>query len=133
MTNKITATIEFYFKGKKFTPNTTIDLDEIMQQNGKIPDLHQMLATLNNIDSYSYEYEMMLGENVQFSDAQGSAASFVNGGHFDFTGFEQKWHDQQLFNTLAPMIKQQLDIDDIDQHPKFKSIIMAAYQAGKDK
>lgn len=76
---------------------------------------------------------MMLGEDVHFSDAEGSAASFVNDGHFDFTSFEQNWHDQQLFNTLAPMIKQQLDIDNIDQHPKFKSIIMAAYKAGKDK
>ncbi len=133
MSNKITATIEFYFKGKQFSPSATIDLDDIMQQYGKIPDLHPMLATLNNIDSYSYEYEMMLGEEVHFSDAEGSAAAFVNDGHFDFTGFEQNWHDQQLFNTLAPMIKQQLDIDNIDQHPKFKSIILAAYQAGKDK
>ncbi|MBL1319928.1 MAG: hypothetical protein COA63_002550 [Methylophaga sp.] len=133
MANNITATIDFYFKGKHFTPSVTLILDDLMQQHGCTPDLHQMLAKLHNIDSYSYEYEIMLTEDVQFSDAKGLAISYLNEGTFDFAGFEQKWHELQLFNTLAPMIKQQLEIDDIDQHPKFKSIIIAAYQAGKNK
>jgi hypothetical protein len=133
MPNQITAHIEFNFKGKTITPTATLDLDLLMQQHGTIPDLHQMLATLNDIDSYSYEYEMMMAEEIQFSNAKGKASLFINDAHFDIIGFEQWWHEQQLFNTLAPMIKHQLEIDDIDQHPKFKSIILAAYQAGKKK
>lgn len=133
MSNQITAHIQFNFKGKTLTPTATLDLDSLMQQHGTIPNLHQMLATLNDIDSYSYEYEMMLGEEVKFRDAKGLATSFLDKNGFDITSFEQKWHEQQLFNILAPMIQQQLDIDDIDQHPKFKSIIMAAYQAGLKK
>ena len=133
MSNQITAHIQFNFKGKTLTPTAILDLDSLMQQHGTIPDLHQMLATLNDIDSYSYEYEMMLGEEVKFRDAKGLATSFLDKNGFNITAFEQKWHEQQLFNILAPMIQQQLDIDDIDQHPKFKSIIMAAYQAGLKK
>lgn len=130
--NQITAHIEFNFKGKTLTPSVELDLDSLMKQHGSIPALYQMLAKLNNIDSYSYEYEIMLEEEIQFTDAKGSVINFVQGTSFDQVGFEQQWFEDQLFNTLSPLIKQQLDIDEIDQHPKFKSIIMAAYQAGKE-
>jgi len=97
MSNQITAHIQFNFKGKTLTPTAILDLDSLMQQHGTIPDLHQMLATLNNIDSYSYEYEMMLGEEVRFRDAKGLATSFFDKNGFNITAFEQKWHEQQLF------------------------------------
>ncbi|PHS69310.1 MAG: hypothetical protein COB23_06750 [Methylophaga sp.] len=58
-----------------------------MQQHGAIPALHQLLARLNNIDNYSYEYEMMLAEGVIFSDAQGLAQKFLTSADFDQLGF----------------------------------------------
>ena len=132
MTNQITAKIEFNFKGKTLTPSTVLDLDNLMQEHGSIPELYQMLAKLNNIDTYSYEYEMMLGEEVQFSGAKGQAQDFMLDGVFDSSAFEQRWHENEILNMLTPMIKRELEIDNIDQHPKFKSIIIAAYQAGKE-
>ena len=131
MTNQITATIEFNFKGDTLTPSVILELDTLMQQHGAIPLLHQMLAKRNDIDSYSYEYEMMLSEDIQFSHAEGWVSDFLQNGIFDQEGFEQHWHENEILNALAPMIKQELEIEDIHQHPKFKSIVIAAYQAGK--
>ena len=130
--NKITASIEFSFKGEYITPSAVLNLDDIMQKHRTIPSLHQLLAALNNIDSYSYEYEMLLSEDIKFSDAEGIAADFVQDNHFDQVAFEHYWHEQELLKKLAPTIKQQLDIDDINQHPAFKSVLIAAYQAGKE-
>jgi hypothetical protein len=131
MTNKITAKVEFYFKGESYTPSTVLDLDDIMQKHGTLPSLHQLLARLHNIDSYSYEYEMMEAENIQFTDAEGWATDFIVDNQFDQLGFEQQWHEQDQLNRLAPIIKQQLDIDDIQQHPELKKVILTAYQYGK--
>lgn len=131
MTNKITATIEFYFKGQHYTPTAVLDLDDIMQKHGAMPSLHQLLARQHNIDSYSYEYEMMEAEDIQFTDAEGWATDFVVNDQFDQSGFEQRWHEQNQLNKLAPIIKQQLNIDDIDQHPELKKVILTAYQYGK--
>jgi len=130
--NKITATIEFNYKGEYLRPSAILDLDDIMQKNRAIPPLHQHLASLNNIDIYSYEYEILLGEEIQFKDAEGSVADFVTDNHFDQVAFEQDWHEQALLKQLATTIKQQLDIDDINQHPKLKSIIVSAYKIGVD-
>jgi len=130
--NKITASIEFSFKGEVFKPSVILNLDEIMQKHQAIPSLHQLLASLHKIDNYSYEYEMLLSEDIQFSDAQGSASDFMTDNQFDQVAFEHDWHQQQLVKKLAPLIKQQLDIDDINQHPKLKSVIISAYTMGSE-
>ncbi|MDC9724959.1 MAG: hypothetical protein PSN44_03430 [Gammaproteobacteria bacterium] len=130
--NKVTARIEFSFKGEEHKPSVILDLDEMMQKHHGIPPLHQYLATLHNIDSYSYEYEMLLAEEVQFSDAEGFAESFVTNNHFDQTAFEQYWLEQEVLKKLAPTIKQQLDIEDINQHPALKSVILSAYKMGSN-
>lgn len=131
MSNTITVSVEFYFKGQAISPSIALDLDSIMQSYGKLPDLHQLLAQSSNIDSYSYEYEMLIAEPIKFSQAQGSAATFYNEGQFDQLAFEQAWHEQCQLKQLAPLIKQQLDIDNIDDHPELKTVILAAYQLGK--
>jgi len=130
--NQITASIEFNFKGEYVTASAELNLDELLQKHRTIPPLHQLLATLNNIDSYSYEYEILLSEDVRFSDAKGPAADFLTDGQFDQIAFEQYWHEQALLQQLAPTIKQQLDIDDINQHPALKSVLLAAYQIGSN-
>ena len=132
MTNKVTATIEFYFKGEHFTPSTILNLDQIMATHHTIPPLHPILAKLHNIDTYSYEYEMMLAEDIKFSNAEGWVADFVSNNQFDHATFEQHWLEQETLNQLAPIIKQELDIDDLSQHSSLKNVIIAAYQLGKN-
>lgn len=131
MANKITATITFHFKGTQFSPNAELDLDTLMQQHGSLPQLHQMLAQRNDIDLYSYEYEMMLTEDVQFSDASDLAKEFLIDGHFDQSRFEQQWHENYVLTKLAPIVKQHLDIDDIEQHQELKTVLLAACKLAK--
>jgi len=131
MSNKITVSVEFYFKGEAFNPSAELDLDQAMQQSA-MPDLHQYLARLNNIDSYSYEFEIMLEEDIRFSNAQGDAAKFVTDNQFDQQGFEQHWHEQNMLKQLAPTLKQQLDIDDIEAEPALKTVLLATYNLAKN-
>ena len=131
MTKKITAAIEFSFKGQTLKPSVKLDLDAVMKQHGTIPPLHSLLATLHNIDSYSYEYEMLEAEDIIFSDPGGVAEQFFNNSKFDQTGFEKYWHESNVLDKLNQIIKTQLDIDDIHQHPALKNVLLAAYEYGK--
>lgn len=130
--NKLTATIEFSFKGEVFKLSTILDLDDIMTRHQSIPALHQLLATQHQVDSYSYEYEMLLGEDILFSDPQGWVSEFVSTPHFDQSGFEQRWHEATCLNSLATLIKTELGIDDIHQHPALKKVLLLAYKTGKE-
>ena len=132
MTNKIIASIEFSFKGEVHTPSMELDLDNLMQRHNTLSNLHDMLAKKNTIDSYSYEYEMLIAEPILFSQAQGLAKQFLHNTDFDLAGFEQQWHEQKVLTILATSVKQELDIEDLNQHPALKKVLLTAYDLGKN-
>lgn len=133
MANKISASITFNFKGETFTPSIELDLDQLMKRYNALPPLHQTLADENNIDNYSYHYEILLSEDIQFSNAEGDARQFLNKGKFDQIAFEQFWFQKNIINKLQQIVQAELAIDDIEQHPKLKQAMLAAFQYGQNK
>jgi len=132
MSNRITIRIEFDFKGQHHTPSAEFDLDDMMRTHGDIPDLYSTIASLNNIGHYSYEYEMMQAEEMQFSNAQGMVTQYLQNGVFDKAGFIHRWHQEEQTAALQSIAQQHMGISDLDANPELKSALFAAYQRGKD-
>ncbi|HHJ35873.1 MAG TPA: hypothetical protein ENJ87_08910 [Gammaproteobacteria bacterium] len=130
MTNHITASVEFYFRGKKFEASVELDLDQYMLANGKIPDLYPLLAKAINLDFYSYEYEMMQTENICFKQARGLAAGYLNDNTLDIEAFETAWKENLLSEELQEIARQELSIDDLRKHPELKQALLNAYKLG---
>ena len=131
-TSKITVHASFDYKGHTHKPHATLDLDAFMQAHKAIPDLHSYLANKHHIDAYSYEYEMLLGEPLIFSDAQGDAARFIiNNDQFDLTGFTDHWHAQQALGLLQTEIQAVLSSNDINREQALEKALLAAYHLGK--
>ena len=135
MNNCIDANIEFYFKGERYSPSSTIDLDQLMEDllknDGQPPSLYLVLANENGIDTYSYQYEVMQEEEIRFSSPKGLAVDYFDDGIFDMAGFEIAWRAQRDINYLQSIAKQHLSIDDLGQHPELKAALIAAYKLGK--
>ena len=131
MSNNITASIEFYFKGEKFSASVEMELDQPMQTAGKIPAFSPLLANAMNIDVYSYEYEMMQAEEVFFSDAEDLAADYVNEGIFDAGAFETAWLENKIHENLQDIVQRTLAIDDLHQQPELKAALLEAYRLGE--
>lgn len=132
MNNKITASITFNFKGETLMPSSELNLDKLMQRYNGLPSLHEMLAAENSIDSHSYQYEMLLGEDIDFNNAQGDAIQFFNNGEFNQAAFEQFWLHKRVLNKLQQIVQKELELDDIEQHPKLKQVMLMAFQCGQD-
>ena len=77
MKNSISISMNFYFKGKELTPTMVVDLDAHVKSGRGFESLYPQLASSNNIDHYSYEYEVMLTENIIFSNATGLASELI--------------------------------------------------------
>ena len=131
--NMVTLSVEFYFKGEKFSPSKRIDLDEPMSLSGCLPDFHAIIAAEGNIDLYSYEYEMMLVEDIKATRAEGLAVNYVLDGALDIAAFEQAWNQQHEISALEKIAKQHMSIDELNQHPKLKMALLAAYKLGKSE
>ena len=130
MSNYITASVEFYFKGERYGASIELDMDQHMQTSGELPDVYPLLAKAMSIGPYSYEYEMMLAETITFSQAKGLIAGFVNEGILDLAAFNIAWSKSIITEELQGIAKQHLSINDINQHPELKSALLKAYQLG---
>ncbi len=130
MSNHITASVEFYFKGEKVVSSIEIDIDSHMQANGQLPELYPLLAQAINLGFYSYEYEMMQAEEVLFSNAKGLITEHVSEDSLNFDSFKTAWTENQVIEKLQEIAKQDLSIDDLQQQPELKKALLQAYQLG---
>lgn len=131
MKNSIVISAEFFYKGGKLSPSMVIDLDLHLQSNINIGEIYPLLAKSNNIDLYSYEYEMLQGETLVFSNAQGLAKDFLDDGSFDIDAFEQALQDEQIIKVISTIAKTILSIDDLDAQPVLKTALIEAYKLGQ--
>lgn len=131
MKNHITISMAFFFKGRKLTPSLVVDLDELVKNNAGLESLYPRLAKNNAIDLYSYEYEIMLVEELTFSDAVGLAADYLVEGKFDLAAFEQALRDENIVDALSKIASDNFSIDDLSTEPDLKSALLAAYKLGQ--
>lgn len=132
MKNCIEAHVEFSFKGETYSLNSTIDLDNFFDHRDTLPDIHALLAQEHGIDTYSYLYEVMLDEEIEFRNAQGIAANFLLDGHFDHQAFMANWQSRKDLALLQPIATRELGIADLDQHEALKNALLHAYNLGKE-
>ena len=132
MKNSITATINFDFKGQRYSPSLVIDLDSHMQSIGKLPDFHGLIAAANNIGIYSYEYEMLLAEDIKFTDAQGMIKDYIVDGVLDTERFETVWLEHQALQIINTIVNKNMALDDLQQHPEFIKTLLEVYKSGQN-
>lgn len=129
MKNSLTYAIPFSFKGERFSPSCTIDLDRQLEL-GALPCLYRHLANENRIDIYSHEYDVMMMGEVVFERAEGLAEAFFSESHFDFEGFRSAWKSRQHQLTLQAIASQHMNIDDMSDIEGLEASLQAAYQMG---
>lgn len=131
MKNSIVISAEFFFKGQKLSPSMVVDLDIHLRSKNNIHELYPLLAKNNNIDLYSYEYEILQAENLVFSEAKGLAEPFLNNGTFDIDAFGQALHDEKIIGIVSNIAKTILSVDDLDEQPVLKTALIEAYKLGQ--
>jgi len=127
--NTVMANLEFCFKGIRHTPSAVIDMDVCMRHPEPIVQAYRILASENGIGLHSYEFDVMIMENIEFTEPSGLVTEFLNDGALDLEGLHQAWQQQKIHNLLQPIAKRHLGIDKLDDHPALKAALIEAYQA----
>ncbi len=131
MKNTITLTIPFSFKGEQYSPSTVIDLDQFCQHKPSLDSLAHTVATENDIGNYTYEYEVLLSSEYHFSDATGLAKKFLTDNNFDFESYRQALEETQTMATLQNIAKNNLGIENLEDHQDLLHALKQALEAGK--
>lgn len=130
MKNTITVSIPFSFKGENYAPSIKIDLDEFVKTQKTFDSIVNLVARQNNIDPYSYEYEVLESSPLFFSEAGGVASQFLNDGQFDLNGFSQYVQQSRLEQLLQSIAQKHLGVEDLQSDIKLKQALQEAYNAG---
>ncbi len=128
MENSIRVQIIFSYQGVSYLPSTVIDLDSYMEKNESVPAYFCLIARDNDIDTYSYQYEVMEVAEVLFSDPQGLAQKFCQEKSFDLDGFKSEWQNNKVFEKLSIIAKRHFDVDDLNENKALKNALFEAYE-----
>lgn len=131
MKNSIDAHLEFSFKGETYSLFATIELDDLLAFEASLPSLQAIIARKHGIDTYSYLYEIMEGEDIRFDNAQGVAANFFTDGEFDLEAFVAGGQELKTLGLLQEIATSELGIDDLGQHHELKNALLQAYELGR--
>ncbi len=130
MKNILTVQISFSYQGVTYNPSASIELDRFLQKKEPIPEFYKLVARENNIDSYSYEYEVMQMGQFKYLEATGMAKDFCSEDHFDSVGFEACWKQVYIEEKLAEIALKHMNIKDLDENESLKQALLQAYQLG---
>ncbi|HEY0722233.1 MAG TPA: hypothetical protein VGE50_13385 [Gammaproteobacteria bacterium] len=131
MHNRFIVGVEFSYKGENFQCEAELDLDECMAKLSTIPDLHDLLARRYGIDAYSYQYEVLASEELQFFQVEGFAAEYIHAGVFDGEGFAARWREERSNQLIAEIARRVLGITELAAQPLLKQALFEAYRAGQ--
>ncbi len=134
MKNTITVTIPFSFKGKDYQPSSVIDLDDYIQKHNDFSSVFHQIAAENNIDPYSYEYEVLESSPVFFSQATGLASECYSDGQFDLQCFIQKKQQnntQKAQDVIQKIASEILHIEQLEENQAMSKALLKAYQMGQ--
>ena len=130
MKNSVRAMLAFSFKGETHTLESVLDIDKLAQRYQDTPPLHRLIAEDNQIDHYSYQFEVLELEEIEFDQPTGTAMPFLADGQFDFEAYFK--HHKKLIrdNQLQAIANSELGIADLADHPQLKTALEKAYQLG---
>ena len=129
--NTIRAHITLSFKGETHNLDAVIDLDNYPADPEEAPNFHLLLAQAGGIDPYSYLYEVLESDDIEFSDATGLAAQCCHEGGFDWAEFAQKRREDGDWQAVRRIAEPLLPAHALDGDPALKAALLAAYRAGK--
>ncbi len=132
--NSIDAELEFDFKGERFSPCVTIDLDAYFQADKDITYIYDLLAQSIGLNEHRHEYDVMVMHDVVFSQPQGFAQGFVHDGQVDWQGLKQAWQtniEKSEHDEVLELAKSHFSEQELADNPKLLQALTLAYKQNK--
>ncbi len=127
MANKVKVSAEFSYQGQVYALTVNLDLDDF----DAVDNIHDLilikLAKAHQIDTYSYQFEVLQQSALKFEQAEGLVADYIDNDCLDYAAFKKAQKEALIFKKIAKIAKIHLDINDLNTHPKLKQALIECY------
>jgi len=132
MNSTIKVSVTFSFKGETYSPSAVIELDKFIQSYESNEGFYLVLARENQIDTYSYLYEVMQAAELAFAESTGLAGDCMDdNGQLDLSKFSALNLEYQVLQQLSGIASEHLDLHDLEQDETVKQALLQAYELGR--
>ena len=130
--DSIDASLRFDFKGESFYLTSHLPLPQYA--SASMTDIYTLLAQEHDVDIYSHAFDAMMSYPITFRNAKGSAQHYLSSdGDFNFTAYRLNCEHQRILQTITPIARDLMQIDNLDVHPKLKQTLIAVYKAAQPR
>ena len=128
-TNTVTATIEFDYQGQHYDLKTVIDIDHIIHHEDFFNSVYTSIARANDIGTYSYQLEVMLDQEINFSNEKGCVVGCVNNGNLNLDLLRESYQKAECVPKVELIMHKQFTKDQYSE--QIIQALMEAYLEGK--
>lgn len=125
--NTITAEVSFDYQGKHYHLTSIINIDKIINHENIFQSIYLQLAKENNIGLYSYQLEIMMDQEIVFSNPSKTIKPYFNNNELDIQKLKLEYKTIPM-DKLNDIAKEILNIDDLSKHIDIKNALIKAYQ-----
>jgi len=128
----ITISLQFCFRGQTFNPSLQVDLDHWMQRSDGNPDeLHHHLAESIGFGPYSYEYDVLMMSEIEFSSDVDWIQKYIHQGRLDIPACNAEWQEKQILNRVLPIAEKHLSQEVLNGNPEITQALIESYRSGQ--
>ncbi|HAD99042.1 MAG TPA: hypothetical protein DCG46_02615 [Gammaproteobacteria bacterium] len=128
-TNTVTATIEFDYQGQHYDLKTVIDIDHIIHHEDFFNSVYTSIARANDIGTYSYQLEVMLDQEINFSNEKGCVVGCVNNGNLNLDLLRESYQKAECVPKVELIMHKHFTKDQYSE--QIIQALMEAYLEGK--
>lgn len=122
--NSLTASVCFDFQGKSYNIDSEIQIDAIINHQDFYNSIYLALAKIGEIGLYTYEFEIMMDQDIIFSNASGCVVGCIENGKLNLNLLRK---NHQLIK-INPQIEKL--IDEYKKNNDLKQALIQAYMLG---
>jgi len=127
--NSLEASVKFDYKGEFFELSALIDIDHFINHEDFYNLVYLTIAKENNIGLYTYELEIMMDQEIIFSNEKGCSIGCVDNGLLDLDLLKRNY----TRFICQPIVSDLIDKYALDKHNlKLTDALIDAYTLGKN-
>ena len=129
MKHSLHASLSFDYQGKSFALQSLINIKNIVTHEDFYRSVYLQLAQEHNIDQYSYQLEVMMDQNIHFSDAKGCAEGCIDNQSLNLDLLRKNYEQVVCLERIEIVSLKYLNSSEMTQ--SVKQALIEAYQLGK--
>jgi len=127
--NSLLASLSFDYQGKSYALQSSVNVAKIISHEDFYQSVYLQLAQENDIDLYSYQLEVMMDQDIHFSNATGCAEGCIESRELNLELLRDQYEKLLCSERLEVIALKCLSPSEMTA--SVKKALIEAYQLGR--